>query len=335
MPANKFPPSQPFGKAAIAAAMKLWRDGRLVAFGTETVYGLGGDATNAEAVAAIFRTKHRPATNPLISHVADIDAAFAHAQATPLARRLAEAFWPGPMTLVLQRLSASPIVSQATANLPSIAIRVPGSATARELLAAYGKPVVAPSANMSGGLSPTMAGHVATAFAGQREPGLIIDSGACVYGLESTVIDGRGDGGMPTILRQGSLTGTQIAAALGLAAMPGVGSNEDNLVVSPGQQLQHYAPKAKLRLNAAAPKPNEAWLGFAADPTGFDSSRHPQPCRNLSRKGDLNEAAANLFAMLHALDGAGVGRIAVAPIPDKDLGAAINDRLTRATTPKA
>ena len=350
-PTTKSIPILPIGQGAIDKAVSLWRAGRLVAFGTETVYGLGGDATSPHAVSAIFRTKARPAFNPLINHFAPTEAALSHAQTTPLARLLAEAFWAGPMTLVLDRLPTSPISPLAVAGLPSVALRVPSLPATRDLLAAAGVAIAAPSANPSGRLSPTRAGHVATAFHGQSEPALIIDSGACRCGVESTVIDARGE--VPMILRLGSITAEQIKEVVGVMpeyATGGAGGGGNTLTpLSPGQSLSHYAPNARLRLNAESPCPNEAWLGFGGDNPSMlgDSDRHPSQLNlslNLSPGGDVDEAASNLFAMLHALDatlttmtagtdaGTGIDTIAIAPIPKHGVGAAINDRLLRAAS---
>lgn len=350
-PKAKAIPILPIGQEAIDKAVSLWQAGRLVAFGTETVYGLGGDATSPQAVSAIFRTKARPAFNPLISHFATTKAALAHAQATPLAQMLAEAFWAGPLTLVLDRLPTSPISPLAVAGLPSVALRVPGLSAARDLLASVGVAIAAPSANPSGRLSPTSASHVAAAFHGQGEPALIIDSGACRCGVESTVVDARGE--VPVILRLGSITAGQIKEVAGVmpeyvtAEGAAGGGGEGATIISPGQSLSHYAPRARLRLNAESPRPNEAWLGFGGDHSAQLDETHPHPIYlNLSPKGDVDEAASNLFAMLHALDatlaslagvdtGAGavtIDTIAVASIPKHGVGAAINDRLLRAAS---
>ncbi len=307
---------KPYNDASIAEAVDLWRAGHLVAFGTETVYGLGADARNGQAVAAIFKTKNRPQFNPLICHVADSGAAFALGVETPLARVLAEAFWAGAMTLILARRADADIADLTTAGLDSIALRVPSHEGARGLLTATSMPIAAPSANPSGGVSPTTAEHVAAGFAGGDEPRLIVDMGACQGGLESTIIDARG--ATPIILRPGAITAEMIADATNLTPHS---ITDQTDIIAPGQLARHYAPRAKLRLNATAPRADEAWLGFGTAP----DSEH-----NLSPQGDLLEAASNLFAMLRALDASGAEAIAVAPIPFEGVGVAINDRLTRA-----
>ena len=307
---------KPYNDASIAEAVDLWRAGHLVAFGTETVYGLGADARNGQAVAQIFKTKNRPQFNPLICHVAGREAAFALGVETPLARVLAEAFWAGAMTLILARRDDADIADLTTAGLDSIAVRVPSHAGARGLLTVASMPIAAPSANPSGGLSPTTAEHVAAGFAGEDEPRLIVDMGACQGGLESTIIDARG--ATPIILRPGAITAEMVADATNIT--PSTISDQAD-IISPGQLARHYAPRAKLRLNATAPRAGEAWLGFGTAP----DSEH-----NLSPQGDLLEAASNLFAMLRALDASGAETIAVAPIPFEGVGVAINDRLTRA-----
>ena len=314
-----------YNDASIAEAVDLWRAGHLVAFGTETVYGLGADARNGQAVAQIFKTKNRPQFNPLICHVAGREAAFALGVETPLARVLAEAFWAGAMTLILARRDDADIADLTTAGLDSIALRVPSHAGARGLLTVASMPIAAPSANPSGGLSPTTAEHVSAGFAGGDEPRLIVDMGACQGGLESTIIDARG--AVPIILRPGAITAEMVADATNITPKIISGSITDQAdiiapnIIAPGQLARHYAPRAKLRLNATAPRAGEAWLGFGTAP----DSEH-----NLSPQGDLFEAASNLFAMLRELDASGAETIAVAPIPFAGVGVAINDRLSRA-----
>ena len=316
---------KPYNDASIAEAVDLWRAGHLVAFGTETVYGLGADARNGQAVAKIFKTKNRPQFNPLICHVAGRESAFALGVETPLARVLAEAFWAGAMTLILARRADADIADLTTAGLDSIALRVPSHAGARGLLTATSMPIAAPSANPSGGLSPTTAEHVSAGFDGGDEPRLIIDMGACKGGLESTIIDARG--AMPIILRPGAITAEMVADATNITPkiISGSISTQTDIIapdiIAPGQLARHYAPRAKLRLNATAPRTGEAWLGFGTAP----DSEH-----NLSPQGDLIEAASKLFAMLRELDASGAEIIAVAPIPFEGVGVAINDRLTRA-----
>lgn len=298
-------------------AAAILRAGGLVAFATETVYGLGADATDEAAVARIFEAKGRPRFNPLISHVPDVDTAFAFGRATPAARAVAEAFWPGPLTLVLQRTEGCPIAWLTSAGLETVAIRVPGKPEARALLAEVGRPVAAPSANRSGRVSPTAAEHVvAEAFDGLD---LILDGGPCTVGLESTVLDVSG--GRPRLLRPGSVTREQIEALTGPVDLAG----HDAAITAPGMLASHYAPAAPVRLNATDLRDGEVGLDFAGR-LGVEV--------DLSPGGDLLEAAAGLFAGLRALDRPGVSAIAVAPVPETGLGAAINDRLRRAAAPR-
>jgi L-threonylcarbamoyladenylate synthase len=290
---------------------------KLVAFPTETVYGLGADATSDAAVAAVFAAKRRPQFNPLISHVADVESAFALGEFNEDAKRLARAFWPGPLTLVVPRLAGCPVSLLASAGLGTIALRVPAHPLAQQLLSAFGKPVVAPSANPSGGLSPTTAEHVKKGLGSRIS--LVLDGGACSVGLESTVIGCSGPN--PTLLRAGGIARSAIEDVLGKPlAEPDAGPAH-----SPGQMESHYAPRAALRLSAKRPGEGEAYLGFGLYAHG------PY---NLSPRGDLTEAAANLFRMLHEIDASGVTAIAVAPIPATGLGEAINDRLKRAAAPR-
>ena len=296
---------------AIANAVSILRRGGLVAMPTETVYGLAADASDPDAVAAIYRVKERPVFNPLIAHAATPEAAFAQGSFSSAARRLAAAFWPGPLTLVVNAIEETTVCDLARAGLDTLALRVPAHPAAHDLLAAFGRPLVAPSANPSGRISPTMAAHVAADMGGKVD--LILDGGPCKQGIESTVIDARGD--TPVLLRRGTVTPEAIEAV-----WPGLeeGGNEGR-PVSPGQLLRHYAPDAALRLDVREPEAGEAFLGFGP----MDATL------NLSRTGDLAEAAANLFAMLRELDRTH-DRIAVAPVPADGLGAAINDRLVRA-----
>jgi len=309
--------------AGIARAAGLLRAGRLVAFPTETVYGLGADARDGRAVAEIFAAKGRPRFNPLIVHVTGLAAAERLVALPPPARRLAEAFWPGPLTLVAPRREAGGIAELVTAGLPTLAVRVPAHPLAQALLAAFAGPVAAPSANPSGEVSPTSAAHVLAALGGRIAA--VLDGGPCAVGLESTII-GFADG-RAVLLRPGGLAAEDVEAVLGerLETAPGDG------VTAPGQLASHYAPGARLRLNAARPAPGEAWLGFGLDPEGV-----AEATLKLSAGGDLTEAAANLFAHLRALDArlGGRGTIAVAPVPDHGLGRAINDRLARAAAPR-
>jgi L-threonylcarbamoyladenylate synthase len=302
----------------IAAAAALLREGRLCAFPTETVYGLGADATNADAVLSIYETKGRPRFNPLIVHVADLAMARTLAEFPPLAERLA-AFWPGPLTLVLPARPGNGLADIATAGLDSVAIRVPNHSLALELIRAAGRPLAAPSANPSGRLSPTTAEQVTRGFDG-RVP--VVDGGPCTSGVESTII--RVDGDRLIQLRAGALARSEIEAFIGQVVEL---APKDSAIAAPGMLLSHYAPRAGVRLNAT-PHLGEAWLAFGA------SSAWDGPTRNLSPSGDLHEAARNLFSMLHELDASGAAVIAVAPVPMEGLGEAINDRLERAAAPR-
>jgi L-threonylcarbamoyladenylate synthase len=302
---------------AIAQAARLIRHGGLVAFPTETVYGLGGDATNGRAVAAIFAAKDRPRFNPLICHVLDAAQAGILAELDERARALAQRFWPGPLTLVLPRRASSPISLLATAGLDSVAVRAPDHSVARALVEAAGVPIAAPSANRSGMLSPTAADHVAASL-GERVA-MILDGGPCRVGLESTIVGLIGP--RPTLLRPGGLAPEAIEAVVGPLAAPG------GAVLAPGMLSRHYAPGRPVRLEAKDRRPGEALLGFAGAVADADL--------DLSPSGDLAEAAANLFAMLRVLDRPEVAAIAVAPVPEAGLGVAINDRLRRAATPRA
>ena len=306
---------------AIEAGAKALRAGALVAFPTETVYGLGADATNGAAVARIYAAKGRPRFNPLISHVADAKAALPLARFTDEAKLLAGVFWPGPLTLVLPKAEACPVAELATAGLDSIAVRVPDHTIARDLLRAFGKPVVAPSANQSGHVSPTLAEHVRTDLNGRVD--LIIDGGPASVGVESTIVACLGT---PTLLRPGGLPRQVIERVLGhpLAIAEPIA---DEAPLAPGMLSSHYAPKAKLRLNARDARPGEALLAFGPDAPAAAT------VLNLSASADLIEAAANLFSHLRALDAASA-EIAVMPIPDEGLGEAINDRLARAAAPR-
>ncbi len=296
----------------IALAADTLKRGGLVAMPTETVYGLAADASSDQAVASLYDAKGRPRFNPLIAHVASLEAATKQAILSDTARRLAEAFWPGPLTLVLPVAKHGTVCDLARAGLDTIAIRMPAHPVARDLLRAFGGPLVAPSANPSGRVSPTTAAHV-MADIGDRIDA-VLDGGSCALGLESTIIDCTGD--TPALLRSGALAVDDIEAVCGLLRRP---EADETAPTSPGQLLRHYAPKAALRLNAAAPVEDEAYLGFGPG----------EGTLNLSEDADLHEAAANLFAMLRRLD-ATHERIAVARIPSSGLGEAINDRLQRA-----
>lgn len=326
----KPPPSaatavQPLGGAvSIARAAALIVEGRLVGFPTETVYGLGGDATSDRAVAAIFAAKGRPQFNPLIIHVLDIDRAAALVVMDRRSRLLAERFWPGPLTLVLPRRAGCGISLLCSAGLESLAIRVPRHEIARALLAATKKPLAAPSANRSGRLSPTTAAHV-RAELGDRVD-LVLDGGACEVGLESTVVDLTR--GTAVLLRPGGIEAEAIEAVIGPLVRPEMASG-DAPRLSPGMLASHYAPALPLRLGVMAPEDGEAFLGFGPVPEGMR-----RPDLQLSAAADLTEAAANLFAYLRQLDRAPYRGIAVMKIPDHGLGLAINDRLRRAAAPR-
>jgi len=316
----------PGDEAAIEKAAHWLREGRLVAFPTETVYGLGADATNERAVALIFAAKGRPIFNPLIVHVADMDAAQALVRFTPEAELLAHHFWPGGITLVLPRLADAPLSLLVSAGLDTVAIRVPAHPLAQRLLSATGRPIAAPSANASGEISPTQAAHVMQSLGAAAALALVLDGGACSLGLESTVI-GFPTGGHPTLLRPGAVAREAIEAVLGAELEAADVASGESGRSSPGQLTSHYAPQAHLRLNVCVPGTDELWLGFGPDQAGA--------ALNLSPTGDLAEAAANLFAMLRALDAQAQGRsIVVAPVPREGLGEAINDRLTRAAAAK-
>lgn len=302
--------------AAIEEASGILRDGGLVAFPTETVYGLGADATNDRAVAAIFAAKERPRFNPLIVHVSDMDAAKRLVAFTPAARWLAERFWPGALTLVLPRHADAPLSLLVSAGLDTVAVRVPNEPIAQQLIAAARVPIAAPSANASGEVSPTTAEHVRQSLGNKVD--LILDGGPTRHGLESTVVGF--DHGKPVLLRPGSLARVTIEAVAGPLGRPA-----DETISAPGQLASHYAPDAKIHLNAVAAGPGEVLLAFGPA-TGAT--------RNLSRSGDLEEAAANLFAMLRELDAMNPRAIAVMPIPHHGLGEAINDRLKRAAAPR-
>jgi L-threonylcarbamoyladenylate synthase len=307
---------------AIARAARLLREGKLVAFPTETVYGLGGDATSDAAVAAIFAAKGRPLFNPLIIHVPGLAEAEALAIVDARTREAARHFWPGPLTLVLRRRDECGISLLASAGLDTIAIRVPAHPVAQALLQETGRPLAAPSANRSGHVSPTEAAHVAAEL-GDRVA-QILDGGRCAVGVESTVLDLSG--AMPTLLRPGGVTLEALTAVLGEVAL---GGDDPDAPRSPGQLASHYAPTLPLRMNAAAARLGEALLAFGPSmPPGFAAAL------NLSPGGSLTEAAANLFAMLRRLDRDDFTGIAVMPIPDDGLGRAINDRLRRAAAPR-
>ena len=312
--------------ATIEQAARLIREGELVAFPTETVYGLGGDATNERAVAKIFEAKGRPQFNPLISHVLDAGEARRLVEWNDAADRLAAHFWPGPLTLVLPRTKDSPIALLATAGLDSAAVRAPAHPLAQALIRAAGRPIAGPSANRSGAVSPTRAEHVAESL-GDRVK-LILDGGPCDVGLESTVLDLTT--ATPTLLRPGGATREAIEAVIGPVALSDAIPSGNAARKSPGQLASHYAPARPVRLNATSVAGDEGLLAFGPRP--------PAGARrtlNLSPQGDLTEAAANLFAHLRALDRPDIACIAVMPLPKTGLGLAINDRLRRAAADDA
>jgi L-threonylcarbamoyladenylate synthase len=316
---------------AIKAAARCLADGGLVAFPTETVYGLGADAANGKAVARLYETKGRPWFNPLISHVANVGPARRLGRFNAAADRLAQAFWPGPLTLVLPRQPDCPVADLATAGLDTIAVRVPDHPVARDLLAAFGRPVVAPSANRSGHVSPTTAQHVLADLRGRIE--FIVDGGATPVGVESTIIACLD---APVLMRPGGVPRAEIERVLGraLAEPPqaALSGDGDEAPLAPGQLASHYAPRTPLRLEARNVTAGEALLAFgAALPAGAAQAVR---MLNLSSRGDLIEAAANLFSHLRALDAAGASLIAVKPVPHEGLGEAINDRLKRAAAPR-
>lgn len=311
----------------IARAAALLRAGKLVAFPTETVYGLGADARQGEAVAGIYEAKGRPSFNPLIAHVPDLAAADRIGVFDATARQLAEHFWPGPLTLVVPLRPDAGISALATAGLNSIALRVPSHPVARELLALAQTPIVAPSANRSGRVSPTEAEHVWSDLSGRIDA--VVEGWSTPVGVESTIVSCLGP--RPVLLRPGGVTRAEIEEVLGECLADGAGDTAKP--VAPGLLESHYAPRAKVRLNAQSIAPGEAALLFGPDnPAGLEDAKAQL---NLSFRGDLREAAANLFAMLRRLDLVGAATIAVAPIPAEGLGEAIRDRLQRAAAPRS
>ncbi len=318
-------PILPAGEAAVAAAARSLAEGGLVAFPTETVYGLGADAGNAAAIARLYQAKGRPAFNPLIAHVGDLGAAQRFARFDATALLLAQAFWPGPLTLVLPKTTDCAVVDLATAGLDTVAIRVPAHPVAREILRAFGGPVVAPSANLSGHVSPTTAAHVQSDLSGRID--LIVDGGPVAVGVESTIV---GCFEEPMLLRPGGLPRGEIERVLGRALLrpPPDADNDSGQPLAPGMLASHYAPRTPVRLNASSVAPGEALLAFGSPAIpGVDAAI---AVMNLSARGDLQEAAANLFGYLRSLDTKGAQAIAVMPVPAHDLGEAINDRLRRA-----
>jgi L-threonylcarbamoyladenylate synthase len=318
-------PILPASEAAVAAAARCLANGGLVGFPTETVYGLGADATNPAAIARLYQAKGRPSFNPLIAHVGDLEAARLIGRFDPQAAALAEAFWPGPLTLVLPRTRDCAVADLATAGLDTIAIRVPAHPLARNILRAFAGPVVAPSANLSGHVSPTTAAHVQSDLAGRID--LIVDGGAVAVGVESTIV---GCFEAPMLLRPGGLPRGEIERVLGRALMrpPDEAGHDTSQPLAPGMLASHYAPRTPVRLEAVSVDAGEALLAFGGGVVpGADAAAVTM---NLSAQGDLSEAAANLFGYLRALDLTRARAIAVMPIPHHGLGEAINDRLRRA-----
>lgn len=313
---------------SISRAATCLREGGLVVFPTETVYGLGADAENDHAVARIFSVKGRPSFNPLIVHVADKDMAARYGEMTPLAHRLAEHFWPGPLTLVVPRAPDAPLSLLCSAGLNTVALRIPAHPEAQALVSALQRGIAAPSANRSGRLSPTSERHVqeeyaASLAAGGEAPDMLLVGEACVVGVESTIINACGP--LPVILRPGSITREML-----LSIIPDISDYHGQEVQAPGMMASHYAPRLPLRMNATHVEPHEALLAFGAHPLigGVMTAQ-------LSVMGSLTEAAANLFHALHQLDDSSAQGIAVMPIPETGIGCAINDRLRRAAAPRA
>jgi L-threonylcarbamoyladenylate synthase len=306
--------------SAIADAAKLIREGRLVAFPTETVYGLGADAMNGRAIAAIFAAKARPRINPLIVHVKDMQQAYEFAVFSSIERELAKSFWPGALTIVLRRHPDCCLSLLVTAGLDTVAMRVPSHPVATQLISEVGGPIAAPSANRSGRVSPTHAAHVAESLRDNVD--MILDGGPTPLGIESTVVGF--ENGVPVLLRPGPIAREAIERITGPLHAP-----ISPEIASPGRLPSHYAPRAALRLNATDIRPDEVLLAF-----GPDVPKSAGQSLNLSPAGDLAEAAANLFAMLRTLDAGTARTIAVMPIPAKGLGEAINDRLVRASAPR-
>ena len=314
---------EPINDRSISDAAGILTAGGLVAFPTETVYGLGADATNDHAVARIFEAKKRPTFNPLIVHLPSPGEAWRYVEPTEPAVLLAAKFWPGALTMVLPLRAGSQLAPLVSAGLNTAAIRVPADPRAQRLLDRSNRPIAAPSANRSGSISPTSADHVAASLGDQVD--LILDGGSCSVGLESTIIDLSLKA--PVLLRPGGISVEDIELSLGqtIRSTPQLEESESGLK-SPGMMRSHYAPQAAVRLQAISARPGERYLSFGPN--------SPSESLNLSKTGDLVEAAANLFAHLHTLDADGAQTIAVAPIPEHGLGRAINDRLRRAAAPR-
>ena len=313
------------GADAVAAAARCLREGGLVGFPTETVYGLGADAANPAAIARLYQAKGRPAFNPLIAHVGDLKAAEAIARFDSQARALAQAFWPGPLTLVLPKAQNCPVADLATAGLDTVAVRIPSHNVARALLQAFGGAVVAPSANRSGHVSPTTAAHVLADLDGRVD--LILDGGPVEVGVESTII---GCFDEPMLLRAGGLPREAIERLLcrALLAPQELEDTDSPHPLAPGMLASHYAPRALVRLQATDVRPGEALLAFG--PAALPGLDKAVAVMTLSESGDLTEAATRLFGYLRTLDTYGAAGIAVMPVPGHGLGEAINDRLRRA-----
>jgi len=312
------PPIIAGNAAGIALALSALRQGAVIGMPTETVYGLAADASDPKAVALIYAIKARPSFNPLISHVASIEMARREGIMDQRAEALAEAFWPGPLTLVLPAAPGGRTCELARAGLPTLALRIPSHPIALALLSQMDGPLAAPSANPSGRLSPTQAGDVASELGNKVE--VVLDGGACRAGIESTIVSIL-PGSAPALLRPGAIAREDIEAILGPLEEP-----EAHAISAPGQLQSHYAPRARLRLNATQAGPDEVLLGF-----GLGA---PATAENLSASGDLTEAAANLYRLLRALDASGAATIAVMEVPSSGLGEAINDRLQRAAAPR-
>lgn len=303
----------PYDDDGVAQAARLILAGQPVALPSETVYGLAADATNGRAVAAIYSAKGRPSFNPLIVHVSDLAMAEGIAEFSPEARRLADAFWPGPLTLVLPRRADSPVCDLVSAGLATVAIRMPSHPAMRAVIAASQRPLAAPSANRSGSISPTRADHVLTSLGGRIE--LVMDGGPTTAGIESTIV--APEAGILRVLRSGPITVAELAAVSG---HPVAGEGASGRIEAPGQLASHYCPDKPLRLMAQDAREGDYLIGFGAMMSDF----------NLSPSGDMVEAAANLFAALHEADRSDRQTIAVAQIPQEGIGVAINDRLARA-----
>ncbi len=312
-------------QTALATATNVLARGLPVALPTETVYGLAADATNPEAINRIYETKGRPRFNPLICHMADLEMAERYADFDPVSRRLAEAFWPGPLTLILPLRPDSAIHQLATAGLDTVGIRVPAG-FAGDLIRAFDRPLAAPSANTSGKISPTEAGHVAADLGDRLE--LILDGGACAVGVESTIA--KVEDGVIRLLRPGGLDAAELERVSGLPVIRPASAGA--IIEAPGMLASHYAPGAAVRLNATTVQPGEALVRFGG--AAVDGADSAAIVLDLSPSGDLNEAAANLFAYMKKADASGASAIAFTAIPDEGLGEAINDRLQRAAAPR-